>query len=245
MAYKFVEGKTVWDPFTGKYAPFSIMKDPNQEKVVRNDNVKRAIDKAFEIGLANNFTYFITLTLDKSKIDRYDKAVIYPKLRNWLKNRVQRNDMDYLMFAEYHKLEQGQTGRAIHFHALVNAKNLKLLDSGKKTEAGQTIYNLEGWKYGFSTVIELDGRTAIVRYVTKYITKGNEKILGKFYLSGGKNLKRQVPAEYLNADYASFDGQEYFIAPAGMSVKYKTFNLGQTAIENTHSILQSDALKKQ
>lgn len=241
MAYKFVEGKTIWDPFTEKYCPFTLLKEKT-EHAVRNDNIKRAIDKAFEIGLANEFTYFITLTLDKAKIDRYDKDVIYPKLRNWLKNCVQRNNMDYLLFAEYHKLKEGETKQAIHFHALVNAQNLKLTDSGKTTDNGQTIYNLAGWKYGFSTVIELDGRTAIVRYVTKYITKGNHKIFGKFYLSGGKTLKREVPAEYLNIDYETFEGEEYRISPAKMSVKYKTFNLGQNAIENTLSILQSDTL---
>ena len=138
---------------------------------------------------------------------------------------VQRHQMDYILFPEYHKPEPGQTERAIHFHMLANANTLKLSDSGKKTKNGQTIYNLLGWKYGFSTVIKLDGRSAIVKYVTKYITKGNAKIFGKFYLSGGRTLKREVPAEFLNIDYASFDGQEYEIPAAGMRVKYKTFNL--------------------
>lgn len=224
MAYKFVHGKTIFDPFTGEYTPFLYMKDETKKRD-RTDSMKRAVDKAFEIGLANDFHYFITLTLDKDIIDRYDKKVIYPKLRNWLKNRVQRNNMNYILFPEYHKQKNGETERAIHFHALVNAENLDLVDSGKKTEAGQTIYNLSDWKYGFSTVIELDGRTAIVRYVTKYITKGNEKILGRFYLSGGKSLKREVPNEYLNVDYRSFEGEEYAIPNAGMSVKYKTYNL--------------------
>ena len=188
MAYKFVEGKTIWSPFENKFVPITMMKEP-EEKRIRYDNMKRAIDKAFEIGLCNEFQYFITLTLDKTKIDRYDPEKIYKKLRVWLSNI------------------------------------LKLSDSGKKTKNGQTIYNLLGWKYGFSTVIKLDGRSAIVKYVTKYITKGNAKIFGKFYLSGGKTLKREVPAEFLNIDYASFDGQEYEILAAGMRVKYKTFNL--------------------
>ena len=188
MAYKFVEGKTIWSPFENKFVPITMMKEP-EEKRIRYDNMKRAIDKAFEIGLCNEFQYFITLTLDKTKIDRYDPEKIYKKLRVWLSN------------------------------------TLKLSDSGKKTKNGQTIYNLLGWKYGFSTVIKLDGRSAIVKYVTKYITKGNAKIFGKFYLSGGKTLKREVPAEFLNIDYASFDGQEYEILAAGMRVKYKTFDL--------------------
>lgn len=223
MSYREVEGKTVFNPLTGKIQPYTQLR---LDKERRGDNLKRSIDKAFEIGLSNDFQYFVTLTLDKNKIDRYNKSLIYKKLRSWLCNKVQRNQMDYILFPEYHKLEEGQTERAIHFHALVNAQNLNLVDSGRKTETGQTIYNLDDWKYGFSTVIELDGRTAVVRYVMKYISKENESIFDRAYLSGGKTLKRHVPQEFLNMDYASFEGDEYYIPAAKMSVKYKTFNLG-------------------
>ncbi len=143
---------------------------PRKKGALRTDNIKRAIDKAFEIGLANDFQYFVTLTLNKEKINRYDAKIIYPKLKVWLSNCVSRNAMDYILFPEYHEKKPWEETPAIHFHALMNAKGLNLLDSGRKTEEGQTIYNLQNWKYGFSTVIELDGRTAIVRYVTKYIT---------------------------------------------------------------------------
>lgn len=50
------------------------MKDPNKQ--VRTDSMKRAIDKAYEIGLSNNFQYFVTLTLDETKIDRYNPSII-------------------------------------------------------------------------------------------------------------------------------------------------------------------------
>mgnify|MGYP007025230679 CR=1 FL=1 len=33
--------------------------------------------------------------------------------------------------------------------------------------------------------------------------------LFRLYLSGGRSLKREIPAEYLNMDYESFDGDEY------------------------------------
>lgn len=198
----------------------------NAEKKLRNDNLKRAIDRAFEIGFSNDFQYFVTLTLDKEKIDRYDPAKIYPKLRNWLSHGVSRWGMDYIIFPEYHKQREGEEKRAVHFHGLVNG-NLALTDSGKKTEEGRTIYNLAGWKYGFSTAIELDGKAGVIFYVTKYISKENERIFGRSYFSGGRTLKREVPAEYLNMDYESFDGEEYHIKVANMSVKYKTFSLGE------------------
>lgn len=214
----------LYNPFTGKVEKLTYWK--NEDKPIRGDSVKRAIDKAFEIGLSNDFHYFLTLTLDEKKIDRYNKALIYKKLRSWLNNRVERNQMDYILFPEYHKTESPDGAKAIHFHALVNAQNLKLKDSGHKTKSGQTIYNLGDWKYGFSTVIELDGRTAVVRYVMKYISKEeNERIFDRSYLSGGKTLKRKVPEEFINLDYCSFEGEEYYVSQAKMSVKYKTFNL--------------------
>lgn len=224
MSYKFIEGKTIVDPFTGEVFPLHDYKE-KKEREIRPDSIKRAIDKAFEIGLANDFRYFVTLTLDPAQIDRYDKDAIYKKFRVWLSNRVSRNQMDYIFFAEYHKQREGETERAIHFHGLVNAEDLKLTDSGKTTKNGQVIYNLDGWKYGYSTVIELDGRPAIIKYVTKYITKGNTRIFGKTYFSGGRTLKREVPTDFCNVDYAAFDGQEYLIPAANMSVKYKTYDL--------------------
>ncbi len=214
---------------------------PRKKGALRTDNIKRAIDKAFEIGLANDFQYFVTLTLNKEKIDRYDAKIIYPKLKVWLSNCVSRNSMDYILFPEYHEKKPWEETPAIHFHALMNAEGLNLLDSGRKTKEGQTIYNLQNWKYGFSTVIELDGRTAIVRYVTKYITKGNARIFGKFYLSGGKTLEREVPAEYLNMDYDSFEGDEYEIPAANLKVKYRTYDLGESTPDFNEGELENES----
>ena len=227
MAYKFIQKEYILNPFTNEFIPLSSFEEKRKRKKgeIRSDSMNRAIDRAFEIGCSNDFQYFITLTLDETKIDRSDTDLIYKKLYNFLHNAVKRKNMKYLIFPEYHKQHENEEKPAIHFHGLISADNLHLEDSGKQTESGQAIYNWSDWKYGFSTLIKLDGRSAVLRYVTKYITKGNAKIFGKFYFSGGKGLNRQVPTEYMNKDYQSFDGQEYKVPNAGMSVKYKTFNL--------------------
>ena len=112
--------------------------------------------------------------MNQEKIDRYDTAKIYPKLRVWLSNMVQRHKMNYLLFPEYHKPRPGETECAIHFHMLANADGLNLSDSGKQTKNGQAIFNLSGWKYGFSTAIELDGRPAIIKYIDYASFEGQE-----------------------------------------------------------------------
>lgn len=204
------------------------------ENESRKDSIKRAKDKVFQICYANDFKYFITLTLDETKISRVDVEAIKKALGTWLKNLVYRYGVFYVLVPEYHA-----DGQAIHFHGLMGG-NLKIEDSGTvlvpghekpmKAErakrlglTGRTVYNLPQWPYGFSTAIELDRekeRTAV--YITKYITKDNDKITGKFYYSGGKALKRDVPTEYRNYPYCQFEGLETKILDGVLAVKYKT-----------------------
>jgi hypothetical protein len=204
-------------------------KDEKDEKVpkpkiknseTRADSMKRSQDKVYEIAAANTFDYFVTLTLDEIKISRTDKDEIYKKLRNFLQNKVQRNGLKYLIVPEYHK-----DGEAIHFHGLLSG-NLELKDSGKRYHDGRVIYNLGDWGYGFSTVLETDKNVnALAKYIVKYITKDSSRILGKYYLAGGKGLQRSVPTDYIDQYYAEFDGKKYQIPNAGMGVKYKTIFL--------------------
>ena len=91
---------------------------------------------------------------------------------------------------------------------------MKLIDSGKRAKNGQTIYNLPGWKYGFSTVIKLDGRSAIVKYVTKYITKdpvAHMREKHRYYAS--RNLNRAEPGYHIV-------DEEDFLKVYGNSITY-------------------------
>lgn len=185
--------------------------------VTRDDSLKRAKDKIFDISFINGdlWQYFITLTLDKSKIDRYDKKEINKKLKTWLNNMVKRYDFNYIIIPEYHK------DGAIHFHGLCSG-NLKL--TYVKIDKGRKVYNLNNWNLGFSTAIELDNnRTAVSAYITKYVTKDTTKILGNVYYAGGHMIKRDCKAVYQNIDYSEFKGQETKIPNTGIKVKYSIF----------------------
>ena len=183
--------------------------------VTRDDSLKRAKDKIFDISFINGdlWQYFITLTLDKTKIDRYDKKEINKKLKTWLNNMVKRYDFNYIIIPEYHK------DGAIHFHGLCTGNNLKL--TYVKTDKGRKVYNLDNWNLGFSTAIELDdNRTAVSAYITKYVTKETTKILGNVYYAGGHSIKRDCKSFYQNIDYSEFKGQESKIPNTGIKVKY-------------------------
>lgn len=170
---------------------------------------RRARAKLRDIALCTPFKYFVTLTLDKDKVDRYDIAAVTRKLNNWLDNHVRRDGLAYVLVPELHK------DGAIHFHGFFNDA-LDAVDSGTITmkgwkkprkprsqavraswldQGGQIVYNLPSWTLGYTTAISLYGDyAAAVGYVCKYVGKGMDaadgkpaaKIGGRWFYSGGE-----------------------------------------------------------
>lgn len=67
-----------------------------------------------EISLCNNFTHFVTLTVNKEMCDRYDVDVCQEHLKHILKNYKKLNkDFKYILITEKHK------DGAFHFHGLM------------------------------------------------------------------------------------------------------------------------------
>ncbi len=146
---------------------------------------RRAKARVHVLAMANEFDWFVTLTLSSDKIDRYDMDAITRKLNVWLDNQVRRKGLRYVLVPERHK------DGAIHFHGFFNDA-LPATDSGHTDRAGHPIFNLPGWTLGFSTAIRLYGSyRSAVGYVCKYIGKQGEKPGGRWYYSGG-DLKEPV-----------------------------------------------------
>lgn len=55
-------------------------KPQNLDNDSRADSTRRAKNKVFELAMLNQFTHFITWTLDKQEIDRYDAKEVSQKL---------------------------------------------------------------------------------------------------------------------------------------------------------------------
>lgn len=182
---------------------------------VRSDSLKRAKDKIQDIVLCNNFDYFVTLTFNPQKVDSLNVEEVKRAIKNWLNNGVKRRNYSYIAIPEYHK-----SGR-IHLHALMSG-DLKLVDSGH-VHNGKTIYNIADWqeKFGFCTAIPIDGNiTALSYYITKYITKGNDKIFGRFYWSS-RNLQREPEIGYGMADFGEINQPVYKIEGTTRMLKYE------------------------
>ena len=150
---------------------------PKAEDMERS--MRRARSRVRRLALSNDFRWFVTLTLDKEKVDRYDAAQVVRKLTTWAHNQVRRKGLSYILVPERHK------DGAIHFHGFFNDA-LEAIASGHRDKQGHMIYNLPGWSLGFTAAIEVYGDYAgAVAYVCKYIGKQGDKPAGRWYYSGG------------------------------------------------------------
>lgn len=233
----FVEkGWDVSERTERRFAPAVIPKPQSRDGETRSDSMKRSKDKIFDIIAMNrdSFKYFVTLTFDPKKVDSRTPKEVKKIVEQFLKNKVNRHGLEYILIPEYHK-----DGK-IHLHGIVN-DSLKIIDSGTRKAEGydkplkietlkrkgirpeecKTVYNLPQWKYGHSTAEEISGNADMIfGYITKYITKDLSKIFGNFYLAGG-NIERNVPFELGDTDYDSFEcDREVYCEPAKTGFKY-------------------------
>ena len=159
-----------WDlePFTGTKVRevkeiSSIDSDINRKK-----SLARTKSKISTYARCAVWEYFVTLTFDPKRTERGNFKECMRKTRNWLHNMRKRfaADLQYLVVPELHA-----DGVSWHIHALFsNVGNMIFVDSGRK-KSGQIIYNLAGWRWGFSTATKVRDVFRIQKYITKYMTK--------------------------------------------------------------------------
>lgn len=203
-----------------------------KRKEERTDNMKRAVDKIYDLAFQNEWNYFMTITIDPEQFNSKDVKEVYKRLRSWLTHQVERKGLKYLLIPEQHK------NGGIHAHALIN-DCFKLEHSGRYLYSGKAyksdtlrnkgidisllkpVYNVPEWKYGFSTAIPVDGSPArLACYITKYITKDCKKIFGKYYLSS-RNLNRDTEISLCNSE--KFDElKNNPLYRGGMAFKYSS-----------------------
>lgn len=222
----------------GKWMDSGLL--PPSEFDSRRRSIRRAKSNLRLLCRANEFAWFITLTLSPEKVNRYDDKDNLRRLSNWLRNTAARTGLTYVLVPERHK------DGALHFHGLINdALELERSGTYVPPEGGRPriprskrqraewigagwheVFNLPQWHYGFTTAIKLYGeREAAINYVCKYIGKAMEedkkapaeKIGGRWVYSGGP-LKR--PAQtLLDVDFEeaqrSMRGYDYTVKETG------------------------------
>lgn len=143
----------------------------------RANEIKRCVDVSVartrkvmrELLMANDWQWFVTLTFNSTAQDRTDDKAVrlqWDKFRKDIRKRYP--EMRYVAVMERHK------DGCIHFHLVVGGiseTELKLVFSGHYDKNGRKIYNCYAWKYGFSTVTEVESTEKVSGYILKYIGK--------------------------------------------------------------------------
>lgn len=142
---------------------------------------------------SNIWEYFITFTFSKDVVDRYNWDDVSKKMSQWLSNmRRICPEMRYVVVPEQHK------DGAYHFHGVFSGiDGFNLVDSGHKTKDDQVIYNVDKYKFGFTTATAVKDSVRCAKYICKYITKDLCKSLpGKKRYWKSKNLAQAEKKEY-------------------------------------------------
>ena len=159
-------------------------RDKNDFKL--DNNKARARTAIFEIALCNEFDYFVTLTLDKKKYDRYNLPLFIKDFGQFIRDyrKKYKANIQYLLIPEKHK------DGAWHMHGLIKnipREHLKLNNNGYMD------WEAYSNKFGWISVDKVKNQEAVSKYITKYISKDidntvSEKNKKSYYCTRG--LKR-------------------------------------------------------
>ncbi|MBQ8803346.1 MAG: hypothetical protein IJZ53_06925 [Tyzzerella sp.] len=200
-----------------KLIEYSKKNTVNTEKL--SNNIVRAKTRINELALCNPWSYFVTLTINQEKYNRYDLKVYYRDLSEFLHNFNRRRDADkkvkYILIPELHK------DGAWHMHGLfqgLTESDLYINDNGYL-----------GWKayeqrFGYISLGVVKDKDRVSSYITKYITKEmdkNVKELGCHLYYASKGLQS---AEELYRGRAELLCDWDYEHPEGYC-KIKTFDL--------------------
>lgn len=172
-------------------------------------NTKQTIiDLIYHNGLIKSWEYFITLTFDDNIVNGYDYEECKNALIKWLNNQKHQNKgMEYVIVPEYHK------SKRFHFHGVVRGVEKWKLSPAFTKEGraiyknGARIYNLDNYKYGYTTISKIKNAEAVSVYTSKYITKEFIDIENAKKYWASKSLKKPT------IEYAQIteDGLDFYI----------------------------------
>lgn len=190
-----------------------------------DNNVSRAKSKIKEYALCNDFDFFVTLTIDPSKYDRYNLKKYYKDLSKFLNNygTNHKSKIKYILIPEMHK------DGAWHMHGLITG----ILDKHlKENENGYLDWVQYSKKFGYLSLDRVRDKEKVSSYITKYITKDLSNTIQElnahlYYCSKGLKVAEEIKKGTLLADNIPFDFENDY-------VKIKIFDndtIGSSIIE--------------
>lgn len=139
------------------YDDFDINYTSKEE--IERISLSRTKSRIREICLSNDFQYFMTVTVNSEKADRFSLSEVQEKMKK-ICHKIKRknNDFKFIFITEKHK------NGAFHFHGM--AKNLPLYENDYHFFSSKDFDEL-----GFNSFSLILDYNACCHYITKYITK--------------------------------------------------------------------------
>lgn len=175
-----------------------------------SNSLSRSKSAVFELSMCNPWKYFVTLTLDKSKYDRYDLSKFRKDLSQFIRNynRIHGCLIKYLLIPEQHK------DGAWHMHGLINGLPDSSLSFNKNGFLDWFAYSS---RFGFCSIDEIRDNQKVSSYITKYISKdlsGRKDDLNAHLYYASKGLKRSEVIHkgvIKNADSVKWDFENDYV----------------------------------
>lgn len=141
----------------------------------------RARSMVLQYALCNEWKWFFTGTIDKTKFDRFNLDTYYKSLSQWIRDERKRTEsqISFLLIPEYHK------NGAWHIHGLINnlpdsetelfTKHTRI--PGRKRVPRKLIDGgYSNWprymeKFGYCSLGLIRNRIATAFYISKYVSK--------------------------------------------------------------------------
>lgn len=200
---------TIWD--SKHDAGYHPRKPDADEK--RRENIRRAARSIEGYALCNDWQWFGTFTLNPACRDRSDLDGFRSDFMRFIRNlRRKSPDVQALLVPELHRNRDGW-----HMHGLLSGLSVEMLRPftlreklpkyirGKLKE-GQPVYDWPEYRrlFGWVDMEPVRSRDAAARYITKYITKGEDDTakaldLGKHLYYVTRGLKQPERMEIENA----------------------------------------------
>lgn len=135
--------------------------------------LSRARNTVRDVILCNRWEYFVTLTFDGARWDRYDLQARVKELMQWIQNENKKGaNIRYVLVPEFHK------DGAVHLHGVMSGITSAPCPADWPKSVNQkedgTYYDC--WsefseRYGYSSVERINNSIAVGFYCSKYITK--------------------------------------------------------------------------
>ena len=186
------------------------------------DRSSRRARKSIRWHVRNNkHTHFVNLTYDPKKYDTNEKR--FNRMKTVLKELKRKyGNFHYVLVPEFHT--GGESHGLIHWHGVMDLSKFDLrratnYHTGKPLHdtAGRELFNMNYWdSTGLSSVSEIGDTKKVANYITKYITKDIEKVVGKgqkkYWSSRGekpaeKYLTEEEAFSYLENHKISFENE--------------------------------------